>query len=86
MRRCSHIVATPADHTIGDLLNLAFLPMELVSDALQSSNMRIIADKSANLSQIIIYHLHVTCLHINIYIIYMEYFFILNKLHTIFKQ
>ena len=35
----------PADHTIGeqltDLFNLAFLPMEPVSDALQSSNMRI---------------------------------------------
>ena len=35
----------PADHTIGeqltDLFNLACLPMEPVSDALQSSNMRI---------------------------------------------
>ena len=33
----------PADHTIAgsNLINLAFLPMELVSDALQSSNMRI---------------------------------------------
>ena len=37
----------PADHTIGEQLvpsnrfNLAFLPMELISDALQSSNMRI---------------------------------------------
>ena len=31
----------PADHTGSNLFNLAFLPMELVSDALQSSNMRI---------------------------------------------
>ena len=56
------------------------------------SNMRIIADKSANLSLIYIsptrpYHLHVTCLHINIYRIYMEEFFlILNKLYTFIKQ
>ena len=33
----------PADNTIAgsNLINLAFLPMELVSDALHSSNMRI---------------------------------------------
>ena len=33
----------PADHTIAgsNLINLAFLPMELVSDALRNSNMRI---------------------------------------------
>ena len=74
----------PADHTIAgsNLINLACLPMELVSDALHSSNMRI------SLIKVQVKYISPTCnmfAHKNLYNIHGVFFFT-NKLYTILSS